>query len=123
MSHAQPALSLYDYSAQEQWHELQRLSGLLLHTPFRAEGIITNITIDANGTRHISLHSEPDMITLWRYMGTSLLLLLVTVSFIVNAVLLVKRLRRHQRRISDIQHYYDHCFNPSLSPMPLRPFS
>ncbi|MDU6410192.1 MAG: intracellular growth attenuator family protein [Yersiniaceae bacterium] len=123
VNHAPPALSLYDYNAQEQWHELQRLSAMLLHTPFRAEGIITNITIDANGTRHISLHSEPDMITLWRYMGTSLLLLLVTVSFIVNAVLLVKRLRRHQRRISDIQHYYDHCFNPSLSPMPLRPFN
>lgn len=122
VSYAQPALALYDLSPQDQWRELQRLSGQLLHTPFRAEGIITNLTIDANGTRHISLHSEPDMITLWRYMGTSLLLLVVAVSFVTNAVLLVKRLRRHQRRLSDIQHYYDNCFNPTLDTMPLRPF-
>lgn len=77
MNHPAPTLPLFDYSALEQWRELQRLSALLLDTPFKAEGIITNITTDANGTRHIALHSEPDIVTLGRYLATSLLLLVL----------------------------------------------
>lgn len=122
VSHTPSNISLNELGALEQWRELQRLSGMLLHTPFSAEGIITNITIDANGTRHISLHSKPDAITLWRYLGTSLLLVIVSVSLLTNGFLLFKRFRKSQRRIADIQKHYDNCFNPSLSSMSLRSF-
>lgn len=47
--------------------------------------MITSLSVDANGTRHVALHSEPDMITLWRYLGTSLLLLAVVISTGYNA--------------------------------------
>ena len=123
VNHPQPAVPLNEYSALEQWNELQRLAGMLLHTPFEAQGVITSISIDANGTRHIALHSEPDMITLWRYLGTSLLLLAVTVILGYNAWRLVQRHRLNRRRIADIQRYYESCFNPQLTPMSLRPMA
>lgn len=111
----QPTISLFDYSAAEQWDELQRLTAMLLHTPFSATGIITNITTDANGTRHVALHSEPDAISLWRYLGTSLLLLLLVISLVVNALLALKRIHRNRTRLIEIQRYYDHCFSHSLT--------
>jgi hypothetical protein len=40
-----------------------------------AEGIVTNLFTDANGTQHINLHRMPDRSGLWRYLGTTLLLL------------------------------------------------
>ncbi|MNG85494.1 Intracellular growth attenuator protein igaA [compost metagenome] len=123
VNHPQPAVPLNEYSALEQWNELQRLAGMLLHTPFEAQGVITSINVDANGTRHIALHSEPDMITLWRYLGTSLLLLAVTVILGYNAWRLVQRHRLNRRRIADIQRYYESCFNPQLTPMSLRPMA
>ncbi len=70
-----PAVSLYDYPAHEQWGELRRLAGMLMHTPFHAEGIVTNLFTDANGTQHINLHRIPDRSGLWRYLGITLLLL------------------------------------------------
>lgn len=122
VSHPLPPVALTERSAPEQWRELQRLSGLLLQTPFSIEGIITNISTDANGTRHVALHGEPDAMTLWRYLGASLLLLLLCVSVCINLWLLLKRVRRNQHRLVEIQRYYDGCFNPTLSPLPLRPF-
>ncbi|WP_213977990.1 IgaA/UmoB family intracellular growth attenuator, partial [Serratia marcescens] len=107
----------------DQWNELQRLSTLLLHTPFQAQGVITSLSVDANGTRHVALHSEPDMITLWRYLGTSLLLLAVVISLGYNAWRLVQRRRINQHRVADIQRYYDSCFNPQLNPMSMRPMA
>ncbi|MBI6140151.1 intracellular growth attenuator family protein [Serratia plymuthica] len=123
VNHPQPAVPLNEYNALEQWNELQRLAGMLLHTPFEAQGVITNISVDANGTRHIALHSEPDMITLWRYLGTSLLLLAVTVILGYNAWRFAQRYRLNQHRIADIQRYYESCFNPQLTPMSLRPMA
>ncbi|MGE9552465.1 intracellular growth attenuator family protein [Erwinia amylovora] len=113
-----PTVSLFDYNAPDQWPELQRLAGMLLHTPFSASGIVTNITTDANGTRHIALHSAPDAITLGRYLGTSLLLLIVTLSFMINSLLALKRIHRNRVRTSSIQNYYDKCFSPTLSATP-----
>ncbi|WP_145557895.1 intracellular growth attenuator family protein [Yersinia aldovae] len=118
VNHPAPSVPLFDYSALEQWRELQRLSGLLLNTPFKAEGIITNITVDANGTRHIALHSEPDIVTLGRYLGTSLLLLALVVCLLVNTTLLIMRVLKSRSRMDDIQHYYDDCFNHNLTPSP-----
>lgn len=112
VDHPLPAGALYDYSGLAQWRELQRLSSLLLNTPFRAQGVITNISVDANGTRHISLHSEPDAITVWRYLGTTLLLLVLIISAMVNAVLLAMRLAKSRHRDRDIQRYYEGCFKP-----------
>ncbi len=123
VSHPQPQTPQSEYNALDQWNELQRLSNLLLHTPFQAQGVITSLSVDANGTRHVALHSEPDMITLWRYLGTSLLLLAVVVSLGYNAWRLVQRRRINQHRVADIQRYYDSCFNPQLNPMSMRPMA
>ncbi|WP_251277343.1 IgaA/UmoB family intracellular growth attenuator, partial [Enterobacter hormaechei] len=62
-----PQVALYDYPAQEQWSQFQRLAQMLMQTPFSAEGIVTSIYTDANGTRHIGLHRMPDSAGLWRY--------------------------------------------------------
>ncbi|MFD1800798.1 intracellular growth attenuator family protein [Mixta tenebrionis] len=122
VNHPQPAVSLFDFNASDQWQELQRLAGMLLHTSFSAAGIITSIHTDANGTRHITLHSEPDPLTLWRYLGTSLLLLALCLSIVVNGLLALKRIHRNRKRIVEIQHYYDKCFNHALTPLPgMRP--
>ncbi|WP_145553190.1 intracellular growth attenuator family protein [Yersinia bercovieri] len=119
VNHPAPAVPLFDYSALEQWRELQRLSGLLLNTPFKAEGIITNITVDANGTRHIALHSEPDIMTLSRYLGTCLLLLALIICLVVNTTLLIQRILQNRSRMDNIQRYYDNCFNQTLTPTAL----
>ncbi|HIE0651358.1 TPA: intracellular growth attenuator family protein [Serratia marcescens] len=123
VNHPQPPAPQSEYNALDQWNELQRLSTLLLHTPFQAQGVITSLSVDANGTRHVALHSEPDMITLWRYLGTSLLLLAVVISLGYNAWRLVQRRRINQHRVADIQRYYDSCFNPQLNPMSMRPMA
>ncbi|ANI30475.1 Intracellular growth attenuator protein igaA [Yersinia entomophaga] len=118
VNHPIPAVPLFDYSALEQWRELQRLSGLLLNTPFKAEGVITSITVDANGTRHVTLHSEPDVITLSRYLGTSLLLFALIICLSVNGYLVIKRMRQNRTRMEDIQRYYDSCFSTHLTATP-----
>ncbi|MGP1021418.1 intracellular growth attenuator family protein [Serratia sp. CY64357] len=123
VSHPQSSAPQSEYNALDQWNELQRLSTLLLHTPFQAQGVITSLSVDANGTRHVALHSEPDMITLWRYLGTSLLLLAVVISLGYNAWRLVQRRRINQHRVADTQRYYDSCFNPQLNPMSMRPIA
>ncbi|WP_380183309.1 intracellular growth attenuator family protein [Kalamiella sp. sgz302252] len=110
-----PGVSLFDFNAPDQWPELQRLAGMLLHTPFSASGIVTSITTDANGTRHIALHSAPDANRLGRYLGTSLLLLIVSLSFIINSLLALRRAHLNRVRTTAIQDYYDKCFNPALS--------
>ncbi|NDL64472.1 IgaA/UmoB family intracellular growth attenuator [Acerihabitans arboris] len=123
VDHPLPVSSLYDYTGLAQWNELQRLSAMLLHTPFRAQGVITSLSVDANGTRHISLHSEPDAITVWRYLGTSVLLFLVIIIAAANAVLLVRRLGKNRHRAQDIQRYYESCFNPNLPTVSLKSLS
>lgn len=91
---------------------------MLLHTPFQAQGVITSLSVDVNGTHHVTLHSEPDMITLWRYLGTSVLLLAVVVCQGYNLWRLVQRRRINQHREANIHRYYENCFNPmSLRPM------
>ncbi len=110
-----PPVSLYAYNPLGQWKQLQNLSAMLLHTPFRAQGVITSISVDANGTQHISLHSEPSISTLWRYLGTSLLLLLLIGCLLINSVLLVKRRLKDKHRMNNIQNYYNDCFSPALA--------
>lgn len=109
-----PMMPLFSYNPLEQWKQLQNLSAMLLHTSFSAEGVITNISIDANGTRHISLHSEPDISTLWRYLGTTILLIVVIAMLLINVALLVKRRLDDKLRMEKILSYYNSCFNPTL---------
>jgi len=91
---------------------------MLMQTPFSAEGIITNIYTDANGTRHISLHRMPDSAGLWRYAATTLLLAVLIICSLYNGVQALRRYQRHRTRLADIQRYYDSCFNPTLIPTP-----
>ncbi|KHT01272.1 intracellular growth attenuator family protein [Pectobacterium brasiliense] len=118
VNHPLPPMPLNEYRPSDQWQELQRLSAMLLHTPFNATGVITQLNTDANGTQHISLHSEPDVITVWRYLGTCLLLLLFSATFIVNAVLTGIKMRKSQKRVTDIQRYYASRFNMMTNSFP-----
>ncbi|MDH2069153.1 intracellular growth attenuator family protein [Pantoea sp. GD03673] len=110
----QPTVSLFDLDPPSQWRELQRISAMLLHTPFSASGIITSISTDANGTRHIALHNEPDAMAQWRYLGTVLLLLVLLACGVINGLLALRRMHRNRQRMVDIQQYYDKCFNHNL---------
>lgn len=113
-----PPVALYDYPATDQWNEFQRLAEMLMQTPFSAEGIITNISTDANGTRHISIHRIPDASGLWRYVSTTLLLLAMIVCSLYNGVLALRRYQRNRTRLAEIQRYYENCLNPQLIPSP-----
>lgn len=99
------------------WHELQRLSDILMHTPFEIQGIITHLSLDANGTRRIILHSEPDTTTLTRYMGSTLLFLILIGSALLNGFLVINRIRLNKKRLRNIQQYYDNCFNAAYPPI------
>ncbi|HHG8782626.1 intracellular growth attenuator family protein [Enterobacter hormaechei] len=109
-----PQVSLYDYPAQEQWSEFQRLAQMLMQTPFSAEGIVTTLFTDANGTRHIGLHRMPDSAGLWRYVGTSLLLIAMLACIVWNGYQAVRRYQRSRTRLAEIQAYYENCLNSKL---------
>ncbi|WP_414165758.1 intracellular growth attenuator family protein [Superficieibacter sp. BNK-5] len=113
-----PPVTLYDYPAHEQWEEFQRLAEMLMHTPFTAEGIVTKIYTDANGTQHISLHRMPDRAGLWRYLATTLLMLAMIVCAVYNGVQAIRRYQRNRSRLAKIHDYYDSCLNPVLIPSP-----
>ncbi|EIR3035907.1 intracellular growth attenuator protein IgaA [Salmonella enterica] len=115
---AWPSTSLYDYPAQEQWSAFQRLAQTLMQTPFSAEGIVTSVYTDANGTQHIGLHRIPDKSGWWRYLGTTLLMLAMIVSAVYNGVQAFRRYQRHRTRMADIQEYYESCLNPRLTVSP-----
>ncbi|EGE4654293.1 intracellular growth attenuator protein IgaA [Salmonella bongori serovar 40:z35:-] len=115
---AWPSTSLYDYPAQEQWSAFQRLAQTLMQTPFSAEGIVTSVYTDANGTQHIGLHRIPDKSGWWRYLGTTLLMLAMIISTLYNSVQAFRRYQRHRTRMADIQEYYENCLNPRLTVSP-----
>ncbi|ECG8589788.1 intracellular growth attenuator protein IgaA [Salmonella enterica subsp. salamae] len=112
---AWPSTPLYDYPAQEQWNAFQRLAQTLMQTPFSAEGIVTSVYTDANGTQHIGLHRIPDKAGWWRYLGTTLLMLAMIVSAVYNGIQAFRRYQRHRTRMADIQEYYENCLNPRLT--------
>ncbi|UWT87672.1 intracellular growth attenuator family protein [Cronobacter sakazakii] len=111
-----PPTSLYDLPPQEQWKEFQRLAGMLMQTPFHAEGVVTSLRTDANGTQHVTLSSIPDSAGLWRYFGTTLLMLVMLICALYNGVVALRRWQRSRTRIEEIQRYYENCFNPQLVP-------
>ncbi|HCA3581874.1 TPA: intracellular growth attenuator protein IgaA [Salmonella enterica subsp. enterica serovar Ball] len=115
---AWPSTPLYDYPAQEQWSAFQRLAQTLMQTPFSAEGIVTSVYTDANGTQHIGLHRIPDKSGWWLYLGTTLLMLAMIVSAVYNGIQAFRRYQRHRTRMADIQEYYESCLNPRLTVSP-----
>ncbi|ECD9350287.1 TPA: intracellular growth attenuator protein IgaA [Salmonella enterica subsp. houtenae] len=115
---AWPSTPLYNYPAQEQWSAFQRLAQTLMQTPFSAEGIVTSVYTDANGTQHIGLHRIPDKSGWWRYLGTTLLMLAMIVCAVYNGVQAFRRYQRHRTRMADIQEYYESCLNPRLTVSP-----
>ncbi len=76
----------------------RRLAGMLMHTPFHAEGIVTNLFTDANGTQHINLHRIPDRSGLWRYLGITLLLLSMLGCMAYHGIQALRRYQRHRQR-------------------------
>ncbi|BET95133.1 intracellular growth attenuator family protein [Xenorhabdus sp. TCT-1] len=102
---------IYEHSALERWRELQGLLELLMKTPFETEGIVTKLSEDPNGTRHIVLHREPDSISIIRYLASCLLLAILLVTLIVNVILIIKKKQKNRRRPQHITQYYDNCFN------------
>lgn len=108
---------LYDFPAHQQWSELQRGGHVNAHA-VRAEGIVTNLYTDANGTQHINLHRIPDRTGLWRYLGTTLLLLTMLGCTAYHGLQAFRRYQRHRQRQEEIQKYYESCLNPDLLSSP-----
>ncbi|MBC8953370.1 Intracellular growth attenuator protein igaA [Xenorhabdus sp. PB62.4] len=112
--------NMYEHTALERWQELEEVLGLLMRTPFETGGIVTQLSEDANGTRQITLHREPDTKTLIRYLGSCLLLAILLTTFTINMILVIKKKQKNRRRIQHITQYYDNCFKSSSSPMDWR---
>ncbi|WP_058910381.1 intracellular growth attenuator family protein [Entomohabitans teleogrylli] len=109
-----PPVALNDHPPQEQWQAFRRLAESLLDTPFSAEGIVTSLRTDANGTRHVMLHAIPDSSGMWRNVSTTLLLVSMLVALCYNGFLAIRRYQRHQSRLAQIQQYYENCLNDHL---------
>ncbi|OBU03395.1 IgaA/UmoB family intracellular growth attenuator [Morganella psychrotolerans] len=99
-----------DITPLEHWRALQRLSDMLLHTPFEVQGIVTGVSVDANGTRHILLHYQPDNVMLARFLASCSLLVILTLLTIINGVYVIVRFHQRRRRMTNIRNYYDSCF-------------
>ncbi|MBI6547803.1 IgaA/UmoB family intracellular growth attenuator [Xenorhabdus lircayensis] len=103
--------NIYEHAALERWRELQNISDMLMRTQFETDGIVTGLSEDANGTRHIMLHREPDSTAFIRYLGSCVLLAILLATFTINIILMIKKTRKNQRRLQLITQYYDNCFN------------
>ncbi|EPG9813025.1 IgaA/UmoB family intracellular growth attenuator [Providencia stuartii] len=105
-----------DMTPLQRWVELKRIAGLLINTPFDVEGIITDLSTDANGTLHITLHSKPDEKVLSQYVISSLFTLFLGIGVLLNGTLVIFRIMNNKKRLRNIKRYYDKCFeadNPS----------
>ncbi|EEG86284.1 intracellular growth attenuator protein IgaA [Proteus penneri ATCC 35198] len=110
VDYASSSNSVFEPTPLEQWRELQRLSDILLHTPFDTGGVITGMVVDANGTLQIFLHSLPDSMTMLYYIGNTLLLFIAIGFLILNLFLIIRRRRQNNQRMNKISLYYEHCF-------------
>ena len=111
-----PGSSFNEMTQLQRWQELQRLSSILINTPFVIEGIIINLSVDANGTLQIVLHDEPNADTLSQYVFSSLFVLFLIISALINSSLIIVRILNNKRRLRKIIQHYDKCFeadNPS----------
>ncbi|MBJ3815006.1 intracellular growth attenuator family protein [Shimwellia pseudoproteus] len=116
-----PSTAIDDFQPAERWSAFHRLASQLMSTPFAAEGIVTSIQSDANGTKHVTLHAIPDSAGVWRNLATTLLLLLLLGCTLWNGVMAVRRYQQHQLRIHAIQQYYENCLSQNLLTSPGNP--
>ncbi|GAB1440252.1 intracellular growth attenuator family protein [Providencia sp.] len=109
--------SFNELSQLQRWQELQRLSSILINSPFNIEGIITSLSVDANGTLHIVLHEEPNATIVSQYVCSSLFVLFLMACALLNGSLIVLRVLNNKKRLRNITEYYDKCFevNPPSS--------
>lgn len=113
---AGPSFNFNELSQLQRWEELNRLSNLLSNTPFSVEGIVTNLSTDANGTLHIVLHEEPNEDIVSQYVCSTLFVLFLIFCALLNGSLIVFRILNNKKRLRNITRYYDKCFeanNPS----------
>ncbi|OTA15977.1 intracellular growth attenuator protein IgaA [Xenorhabdus vietnamensis] len=107
---------IFDFTALDRWNELSDTLELYMRTPFETEGIVTGLSVDSNGTRHIMLHRELDSISFIRYLGSCLLLVILLATLTINTILLINKKQKNKRRLQHITQYYDNRFNlPSPS--------
>ncbi|CDG19711.1 Flagellar operon control protein umoB [Xenorhabdus poinarii G6] len=102
---------IFNFTPLDQWYELHDILALLLKTPFDISGIVTGLSVDPNGTRHIMLHREPDPATLIRYLWSCLLLAILLATLTINPLLIIKKRQKNQRRLQTVTQYYNSCFN------------
>jgi len=50
-------------------------------------------------------------------LGTTLLMLVLIASAVINGLLALRRIHRNRLRMAEIQQYYDKCFNHNLNTM------
>lgn len=116
-----PEVPLFDLATSTQWKELQRLSAMLLNTPFQINGIITSVTQDTQGTLHITLHDEPSYLALWRYLIIALFFVGLSITLMINTVLGLRRLQADYQRSHAIKAYYNKCFASKSSESSITP--
>lgn len=68
-----PVTTLSEMNQVQRWNELKRLSSILINTPFDVEGVVTNISTDANGTLQVVIHERLDEDVLSEYVCRSML--------------------------------------------------
>ncbi|WP_272521966.1 IgaA/UmoB family intracellular growth attenuator [Providencia sp. PROV202] len=113
-----PVSSLSEMNQVQRWYELKRLSSILINTPFDVEGVITNISTDANGTLQVVVHERLDEDVLSEYVCRSMLVFFLIICTLINGTLIIIRVLNNKRRLRKITEYYDKCYeadNPSES--------
>ncbi|HHR6081006.1 TPA: IgaA/UmoB family intracellular growth attenuator [Providencia alcalifaciens] len=113
-----PVSSLSEMNQVQRWYELKRLSSILINTPFDVEGVVTNVSTDANGTLQVVIHERLDDDVLSEYVCRSMLVFFLMICTVVNGTLIIIRVLNNKRRLRKITEYYDKCYeadNPSDS--------
>ncbi|HEQ1859274.1 TPA: intracellular growth attenuator family protein [Providencia alcalifaciens] len=113
-----PVSSLSEMNQVQRWYELKRLSSILINTPFDVEGVVTNVSTDANGTLQVVIHERLDEDVLSEYVCRSMLVFFLMICTVVNGTLIIIRVLNNKRRLRKITEYYDKCYeadNPSDS--------
>ncbi|MEQ5223480.1 IgaA/UmoB family intracellular growth attenuator [Providencia alcalifaciens] len=113
-----PVTTLSEMNQVQRWNELKRLSSILINTPFDVEGVVTNISTDANGTLQVVIHERLDEDVLSEYVCRSMLVFFLIICTLVNGTLIIIRVLNNKRRLRKITEYYDKCYeadNPSDS--------
>ncbi|MGL5952766.1 MAG: IgaA/UmoB family intracellular growth attenuator [Providencia rustigianii] len=111
-----PINSFNEMTQLQRWYELQRLASILNNTPFDVQGVVTNLSVDANGTLYISLHEALNEDALPLFVCRAMFILFLAICVVINGSLIIIRVLNNKRRLRKITEYYDKCYevdNPS----------